>query len=141
MRTPPAAISREGFDELFQKVSNWRLWGNDDERGTLNYITPECVRAAASLVRSGSTVSMAVPINKVAGPDNPHPVSHYMSMTFDGDSALGEPGFSLDFMAGERFTATAIPTLTRSATWLTGEGCTTASQHQRSQRADRAFRT
>jgi hypothetical protein len=76
MRTPPAAISREGFDELFQKVSNWGVWGNDDERGTLNYITPECVRTAAALVRSGRTISMAVPINKVAGPDNPHPVSH-----------------------------------------------------------------
>ena len=44
---------------------------------------------------------MAVPINKIAGPDNPHPVSHYMSMAFDGDAASGEPGFSLDYMAGE----------------------------------------
>jgi kynurenine formamidase len=101
MRNPPAAISREGFDDLFQGVSNWGLWGDEDERGTLNYITPECVRTAAALVRSGRTVSMAVPINMVAGPDNPHPVSHYMSMAFDGDPALGEPGFSLDYMAGE----------------------------------------
>jgi kynurenine formamidase len=101
MRTLPAAISREDFDELFQKVSNWGVWGDEDVRGTLNYITPECVCAAAALVRSGRTVSMAVPINTVAGPDNPHPVSHYMSMAFDGDSTLGEPGFSLDFMAGE----------------------------------------
>ena len=65
MKTPPAAISREGFDELFQKVSNWGVWGNDDERGTPNYITPECVRTAAALVRTGRTVSMAVRINKV----------------------------------------------------------------------------
>jgi kynurenine formamidase len=44
---------------------------------------------------------MAVPINKVAGPDNPHPVAHYMTQAFDGSSALGEPEFALDYLAGE----------------------------------------
>ena len=57
--------------------------------------------AAAALVRSGRSVSMAVPINKVAGPDNPHPVAHYMAQVFDGDASLGEPAFCLDFLAGE----------------------------------------
>jgi len=44
---------------------------------------------------------MAVPINKVAGPDNPHPVAHYMAHLFEGSAALGEPGFALDYLAGE----------------------------------------
>jgi hypothetical protein len=44
---------------------------------------------------------MAVPIDKVAGPDNPHPVAHYMAHLFTGSSALGEPGFALDYLAGE----------------------------------------
>ena len=30
---------------LARKVSNWGRWGTDDERGTLNFITPEMVRA------------------------------------------------------------------------------------------------
>jgi kynurenine formamidase len=38
-------------------------------------------------------------MNKFAGPDNPHPVAHYMTQVFDGDSR--EPGFCLDFIAGE----------------------------------------
>ena len=44
---------------------------------------------------------MAVPINKVAGPDNPRPVAHYMAHLFEIDPAFGEPGFCLDFVAGE----------------------------------------
>jgi len=44
---------------------------------------------------------MAVPINKVAGPDNPHPVAHYMAQTLDCLSAQGEPSFALDYLAGE----------------------------------------
>lgn len=101
MKATQDSLSAQQFDTLFQSVCNWGVWGPNDERGTLNYITPECVRDAAALVRSGRTVSMAVPINKVAGPDNPHPVAHYMAQVFDGSSALGEPAFALDYLAGE----------------------------------------
>ena len=71
--TPPAPVSLAEFDALFELVKNWGRWGPDDERGTLNYLTPEKVAAAARLVRSGRTVSMAIPINKVAGPGQPEP--------------------------------------------------------------------
>ena len=33
------------FREIGRQVSNWGRRGTDDERGTLNYITPETVRA------------------------------------------------------------------------------------------------
>ncbi len=101
MKATQDVLSAQQFEALFQSVSNWGKWGADDERGTLNYITPECVQKAAALVRTGRTVSMAVPMNKVAGPDNPHPVAHYMARAFGGVSALGEPDFALDYMAGE----------------------------------------
>ena len=58
-------------------VKNWGRWGEDDERGTLNYLTPEKIASAARLVRSGRSVSMAIPINKTAGPDNPNPAVHH----------------------------------------------------------------
>jgi kynurenine formamidase len=87
------------FDELFQQVSNWGRWGPADERGTLNYITPSHIRTAASLVQSGRTVSMAIPINTTAGPDNPHPAAHYMAQAHDVVPDLGEPSFALDYMA------------------------------------------
>ena len=101
MSTEQNLVSTQQFDTLFQSVCNWGVWGASDERGTLNYITPECVRDAAALVRSGRTVSMTVPMNKVAGLDNPHPVAHYMAQVFDGSPAFGEPTFSMDFVGGE----------------------------------------
>jgi len=39
--------------------SNQGRWGDDDERGTLNYITPEVVRAALRLATIGDVVSIA----------------------------------------------------------------------------------
>ena len=101
MKTLPGYVSALEFDQLFRSVCNWGLWGLDDERGTLNYITPKEVRNAASLVRSGRTVSLAVPINMVAGPDNPRPPVHYMVQAYDVVPDLGEPRVCKDFLATE----------------------------------------
>lgn len=81
--TPPAPVTLAAFDAMYEAVKNWGRWGPDDERGTLNHLTPEKVAAAARLVRSGRTVSMAIPINKAAGPDNPNPAVHLMSLLHD----------------------------------------------------------
>lgn len=81
--TRPAPTTLAEFDRIFESIKNWGRWGPDDELGTLNYITPEHVTRAAALVRSGRRVSMAIPINKVAGPDNPSPAVHYMSLMHD----------------------------------------------------------
>ena len=43
--------------ELARKVSNWGRWGADDERGTVNFITPDVVRRAAACVRRGQVFS------------------------------------------------------------------------------------
>ena len=69
MFTPPDRLTIEEFDTLFESVKNWGRWGPDDELGTLNYLTPAKVAAAAGLVRSGRRVSLAIPINTTAGPD------------------------------------------------------------------------
>src|SRR2546427_8747756 len=81
--TKPAqgGMSALEFDQLFQRVSNWGRWGPDDERGTLNYLTAEQVRASAALVRSGRTVSLSLPINTVAGADDPPPSLAYQVET------------------------------------------------------------
>ncbi len=81
--TPPAPMSLEQFDALFEQVKNWGRWGADDERGTLNYLTADKVVAAAKLVRSGRQVSMAIPIGKTATADNPAPAVHMMSLLHD----------------------------------------------------------
>lgn len=49
----------EDLAGLVSEVSNWGIWGPDDQLGTLNYITPEKRAAAAALVRSGRAVSLS----------------------------------------------------------------------------------
>ena len=51
------------LDEYCEKFRNWGKWGPDDEVGTLNYITPDKVMRAASLVRQGKIVSLAMPFD------------------------------------------------------------------------------
>jgi kynurenine formamidase len=83
-----AEISGAEFRELFERVSNWGRWGPDDERGALNYLTPERVAAAAGLVRSGRAVSLSRPLNTEREPDNPEPADHRMTM-LDGSESHG----------------------------------------------------
>lgn len=90
--------STDEFDQLFDSVKNWGLWGPDDSKGTLNYIRPEHVREAASLVRSGRSISLSLPVNKVAGPDNPNPAIHYMATGHDTDIGSGTLRFATDFL-------------------------------------------
>lgn len=98
MVTTLPKVSLKEFDEIFESVKNWGKWGRDDQLGTLNYITPDRVRAAASLVRSGRHVSMAIPINKVAGPDNPNQAIHFMTQGHDIDIGSSGVRFALDFI-------------------------------------------
>jgi kynurenine formamidase len=100
-KTPPRPVSTQEFEALFEQLKNWNKWGQDDDRGTLNYLTPDCVREAAKLVRTGRSVSMAIPLNKVAGPDNPRPPAHYMAANYDIHWPLGEPQFATDYLGSE----------------------------------------
>jgi kynurenine formamidase len=79
-------------------VKNWGRWGLNDDRGTLNYITPAMVAGAAASVRSGRTVSMAIPINKAAGPDNPNPAVHLMSLMHDIPISKSGLSFGMCFL-------------------------------------------
>jgi len=101
MKTSPTPLSRQDFEQLFQKLNNWGRWGSDDERGTLNYIMPEHIQAAARLVRTGRSVSLSLPVNTVASPDNPRPALHYMIHRHDSDIPEGAPRFATDFLASE----------------------------------------
>lgn len=44
--------------------SAWGLWGDDDELGTLNLLTPERQIAAASLVKQGKSFGLSLPLNR-----------------------------------------------------------------------------
>ena len=57
----------EDFKVVGGRLSNWGRWGADDQRGTLNFITPERIAAAARLVRTGKTFELSIPL----GADGP----------------------------------------------------------------------
>jgi kynurenine formamidase len=89
-------ISKSEFDQLFASVSNWGRWGQDDQRGTLNFLTPERVVAATQLARTGHCVSLSYLLSKAADIDNPKPMLHYMSRLALG--MPGEPKMNEDFI-------------------------------------------
>ncbi|MGH6884352.1 cyclase family protein [Hypericibacter sp.] len=97
--TPAAPVSLAAFDKMFESIKNWGKWGEDDELGTLNYITPAKIAAAAALVRKGRSVSMAIPINKQAGPDNPNPAVHLMSLMHDIPISKSGLSFGMCYLA------------------------------------------
>jgi kynurenine formamidase len=74
------------------KLSNWGRWGEDDELGAVNFITPEVTATAASGVKTGRTVSCARPLPTQPGPENPVPVAHHMTATVT-------EGFGADYFA------------------------------------------
>jgi kynurenine formamidase len=53
------ALTKADVDEMMTSLSNWGRWGKDDQRGTLNLITPAKRKQAAALVKDGVTVSLA----------------------------------------------------------------------------------
>lgn len=49
--------------EIGARCRNWGRWGPQDERGTLNYITPDRVVAATRCVKRGAVFSLAIPFD------------------------------------------------------------------------------
>ena len=99
--TTAPKVSVAEFEAIFESVKNWGRWGDDDVMGTLNLITPEHVKRACATVTEGRTVSMAIPINTVAGPDNPSPAIHHMTQMHDLDIGSGSQHFAMDFLGME----------------------------------------
>ena len=51
-----ARLTKDQVKSNFEKINNWGRWGKEDERGALNYITPEKRAAAAKLAKAGEIV-------------------------------------------------------------------------------------
>ena len=51
---------------LKDSPKNWGKWGDDDEVGSLNYLTPAVVVKAAGSIKSGKTFTLQV---KMANPE------------------------------------------------------------------------
>lgn len=66
--------------------NNWGRWGEDDQRGALNLITPEAVKAAALRRRTGKVYSLAIQLSQATVPavhDRPAPERYTLSSVAD----------------------------------------------------------
>ena len=50
--------------DMAERCSNWGRWGPDDEIGTLNFVGPEQITRAASLVQRGKSFSLGLPFDR-----------------------------------------------------------------------------
>jgi kynurenine formamidase len=80
--------------ELAARVSNRGRWGEDDQRGTLNLLTPEAVLRGVRAVRQGRAFSLAIPFDEdgpqtgaIPGRDNPQRQMLLVNSSFTGDPA------------------------------------------------------
>src|SRR5713101_5836212 len=74
-------------------LSNWGRWGPDDERGTLNLITPEKRVQAGRLVREVLSVTCSRRIvPEIAADVTSIPPLHYMMNTGDAAPRRGPVG-------------------------------------------------
>jgi kynurenine formamidase len=108
------------FDRLAKSVNNWGRWGPDDQRGTLNFVTPDVVRRASALVQEGKTLSLAIPLSAegpqlgfVRGRTNPE---HRMIAVHE---LLGPPGSETP-VDGVRFNDDAVSMGLQAATHWDG---------------------
>jgi kynurenine formamidase len=92
--------SSDRMAELFERVSNWGRWGDDDERGALNLITADRVARAGALVTGGRVVSCGRDLPTTPSADNPIPVQHMMLAAGDCLDNAAMPGFeqTTDFL-------------------------------------------
>jgi kynurenine formamidase len=75
-----ADVTQAQVDAWMTSLSNWGRWGQSDQKGTLNLITPAKRRAALRLVRDGVSVSLAHTIDKEQAPDSPRPIGQQMTL-------------------------------------------------------------
>ena len=60
----------QAFIEFAERYKNWGRWGEEDEIGTLNFVTPEHIVEACRLVRTGRIFALAIPFDE-KGPQRP----------------------------------------------------------------------
>jgi hypothetical protein len=76
-----------------QEDRNWGRWGQNDQKGALNLVTPEKRLAATRLVRRGRAISLSREFPKTPAPNNPTPAQHYMKRFVRG----GTGGAAIDY--------------------------------------------
>ena len=57
-------LTRQDIYDTAKELSNWGRWGDDDQIGTLNNVTPEDVVAAGRLIKKGKTFALGLDLKE-----------------------------------------------------------------------------
>ena len=57
-------MSTSVFAALAAKVNNWKRWGNDDQRGTLNHIDEAALQRAGAAIRQGKLFGLGLSFDR-----------------------------------------------------------------------------
>ena len=68
----PTITSEADFRRALKELSNWGRWGNDDELGAANLITPAKRKQALALAKEGLTISLAHDVVQEKAVDAPN---------------------------------------------------------------------
>jgi kynurenine formamidase len=82
---------------LLRERANWGRWGDDDQRGALNLVTPQKRVEAARLVRTGRTVSLSHPLATRPREDNPRPAQHFLSVERRGSGGIATDYYGVEY--------------------------------------------
>src|SRR4051812_39381922 len=102
MSSNASQVDAAFVDELAERHRRWGRWGEEDDRGALNFIGAEEIVGAARLVRRGVVISCALPLDQ----DGPQTGTYgrtnplHVMVQDGGDIALG----AQDHLAGLRYT-------------------------------------
>ena len=55
----PGFSTDQDISKILPQIATWKKWGNDDEKGTINYITANKIVRAAKLIKKGKSISLA----------------------------------------------------------------------------------
>ncbi len=79
--------------DIAARINNWGRWGEDDQIGTLNFLTDEVVKEAAQCIRTGKRISLAYPLHKDGLQTGviPGRVNPLKTMVSLNSSMLGDP--------------------------------------------------
>ena len=80
----PGATQQQ-FERWMTEHSNWGRWGDDDQIGAANLITPAKRKQAAALVETGEAVSLGHDVTDDLGSDPNRPFGLNMIISFDPD--------------------------------------------------------
>lgn len=97
-RAEPSLDSDQSLAAYLREHRNWGRWGQDDQRGAMNLLTPGKLIEAASCVRTGNSISLSRTFPSTAGPQNPRPAQHHLgTWTLPGGAGIAHDYLGISY--------------------------------------------